>query len=60
MPEASSHRGSPQKVTIRTIAERAGVSVGTVSHILRGKTRGHSPKVAARVKRVLKIAEELG
>jgi len=43
-------------VTIRDVAERAGVSVATVSHVLNG-TRRVAPATAARVRRAM---EELG
>jgi len=43
-------------VTIRDVAERAGVSVATVSHVLNG-TRRVAPETAARVRRAM---EELG
>ena len=44
-------------VTIREIAERAGVSTATVSNVLHGKTKRVS---AATVERVRKLIEEMG
>lgn len=48
--------GSPRRVTITDIAERAGVSIGTVSFALNGRT-GVSAKTR---ERVLGIADEMG
>jgi LacI family transcriptional regulator len=47
-------------VTIRQIAELAGVSHGTVSNILNGRTRGERADAQLRCERVRSIAEELG
>jgi DNA-binding LacI/PurR family transcriptional regulator len=50
------HKGTAKRVTIRDIAERAGVSKGAVSYALNGRS-GLSAETRARI---LGIAEELG
>jgi len=44
--------GDFMSVTIKDVAEKAGVSIATVSHVI-NKTRYVSPELAARVERVL-------
>lgn len=46
-----------QRITLRDISERAGVSVTTVSNVLNGKVEQVSPETDARIRQ---IAEELG
>lgn len=46
-----------KKVTIREVAELAGVSIATVSQILNGKAKNFDPKT---VKKVLAAKDELG
>lgn len=46
--------------TIYHIAERAGVSSSTVARVLRGDTKGVSPKAAVRAAKIRKLAEEMG
>lgn len=54
---------SPQKrrrVTIKEVAERAGVSPATVSYVLGGRKEGGSPGSMETRRRVRQAAEELG
>jgi LacI family transcriptional regulator len=46
--------------TLQDIAERVGVSTVTVSKVLRGKIKGTWAKSAERVKKIHRVAEELG
>lgn len=43
----------PARISMRTIAERAGVSPMTVSYVLRGRTDLFRPETCARVQRVI-------
>lgn len=49
--------GVDRLVTIKQIAERAGVSTATVSNVIHGKTKRVSP---ANVERIQKLIEEMG
>jgi DNA-binding LacI/PurR family transcriptional regulator len=55
-PRARARRADPGVVTIYEVAERAGVSIATVSHAL---NRPHRVGAATR-ERVLEVADELG
>jgi DNA-binding LacI/PurR family transcriptional regulator len=46
--------------TIEQIAERVGVSAGTVSRVLNGKNKENRPAIARRADRIRRIANELG
>ncbi|MDW8105943.1 MAG: LacI family DNA-binding transcriptional regulator [Armatimonadota bacterium] len=46
-----------KRPTLKQLAEEAGVSIGTASNILSGKTQLHSPQT---VERVLTVARQLG
>lgn len=46
--------------TIYQIAERAGVSSSTVARVLRGDTKGVTPRTAERATRIRELAEEMG
>jgi LacI family transcriptional regulator len=47
----SAARPAPAAVTLRDVAERAGVSLATASRVLNGSTRAVSPELSARVGR---------
>jgi len=47
-------------VTIEQIAKKAGVSAGTVSRILNGRTKANRPAIAKRAAKIRKIASDLG
>lgn len=47
-------------VTLKTIADCAGVSINTVSRALNGKTQASWPTIAARTERIREISRELG
>ena len=49
-----------QPATLEDIADKAGVSVGTVSRILNGKNKENRPAIAKRSERVRRIALQLG
>lgn len=53
---ASQHSG---RVGLREIADRTGLSVGTVSNILNGRTQAKWPSVKARSRKVWEVANEL-
>lgn len=53
----AAERRSPGRVSLATVAARAGVSVSTVSRIVNGETRRASPETA---QRVLGVVEALG
>ncbi len=50
----------PQPATLEDIANRAGVSAGTVSRVLNGKNKENRPAIARRSERIRKIAVQLG
>ncbi len=46
--------------TIEQIAQRVGVSPGTVSRVLNGKNKENRPAIAKRAERIRRVAAELG
>jgi DNA-binding LacI/PurR family transcriptional regulator len=51
---------APSRTTLREVARRAGLSVGTVSRILNGGNKGVWKSTAEREESVRRIADELG
>ena len=47
-------------VTLKTIAEKAGVSVHAVSRVLNGQNKENRPSAIARAEKIRTIARELG
>src|SRR5947209_9164409 len=58
-PGAQTMKSSPSSVTLRDVAQQAGVSITTVSRILNGREMGVPIREETRL-RVLSVAAELG
>jgi DNA-binding LacI/PurR family transcriptional regulator len=59
MPTFAIHESTLSITKLKDIADAAGVSIGTVSRALRGKTKGHWASSAEQVDRILELAKQM-